>query len=140
VGFAIPVDIVKRVMPELISLGRYRHPWVGVTGTSISPEMVEMMQLPVETGVLIFRVEPDGPAFKAGLKGGDTDVIISGRPMREGGDILVAIGETAVDDFDDLVNYLARNTSVGDTVSLTVIRNGVELEVELVLEERPSDR
>ncbi|MGD9405042.1 MAG: trypsin-like peptidase domain-containing protein, partial [Anaerolineae bacterium] len=89
VGFAIPVDIVKRVVEELISLGRYRHPWLGVTGTSITPEMIEIMELPVETGVLIFFVEPDSPASQAGLMGGEAEVIISGRPMREGGDILV---------------------------------------------------
>jgi 2-alkenal reductase len=140
VGFAIPVDIVKRVVEELISLGRYRHPWLGVTGTSISPEMVEIMQLPVQTGVLIFSVEPDSPASQAGLMGGDTEVIISGRPMREGGDILVAIDRSPVRDFDDLVNYLASYTSVGDTVTLTILRDGVELDVDLVLEERPSDR
>jgi 2-alkenal reductase len=140
VGFAIPVDIVRRVVPELIELGRYRHPWVGVTGTTISPEMVEIMELPVETGVLIFQVELDSPASKAELKGGDTEVVISGRPMREGGDILIAIGDTPVKDFDDLVNYLASYTSVGDTISLTIVRSGVEREVELVLEERPGDR
>ena len=140
VGFAIPVDIVRRVVEELIELGRYRHPWLGVTGWSISPEMVEVMDLPVETGVLIFYVEADTPAAKAGLIGGDTEVIISGISMRQGGDILVAINEAPVRDFDDLVNYLASSTSVGDTVSLTVIRDGVELEVDLVLEERPSDR
>jgi len=140
VGFAIPVDTVRRVVPELISLGRYRHPWVGVTGTSISPEMVEVLELPVETGVLIFAVEPDSPASKAGLLGGDTEVVIAGRPMREGGDILVAIGGMPVNDFDDLVNYLASNTSVGDEVNLTIVRDGAELTVTLVLEERPSDR
>ncbi len=140
VGFAIPVDIVRRVVPELISLGRYRHPWVGVTGSSISPEMVEVMELPVETGVLIFSVEPDSPASKAGLLGGDTEVVIAGRPMRGGGDILVAIEGMPVNDFDDLVNYLASSTSVGDTVNVTIIRDGAELGVALVLEERPSDR
>ena len=140
VGFAIPVDIVRRVVPELIDLGRYRHPWVGVTGSSLSPEMVETMELPVETGVLVFQVEPDSPASKAGLRGGDTDVVISGRPMRQGGDILVAIGGIEVKDFDDLVNYLASYTSVGDTISLTIVRDGVERKVELVLEERPGNR
>ncbi len=140
VGFAIPVDIVRRVVPELIDLGRYRHPWVGVTGSSLSPEMVEIMELPVETGVLVFQVEPDSPASKAGLRGGDTDVVISGRPMRQGGDILVAIGGIEVKDFDDLVNYLASFTSVGDSISLTIVRDGVERKVELVLEERPSNR
>jgi 2-alkenal reductase len=140
VGFAIPVDIVRRVVEELISLGRYRHPWLGVTGTSITPEMIEIMELPVETGVLIFFVEPDSPASQAGLMGGETEVIISGRPMREGGDILVAIDGSPVRDFDDLVNYLASYTSVGDTVTLTVLRDEVELEIDVVLEERPSDR
>jgi len=113
---------------------------VGVTGSSISPEMVEVMELPVETGVLIFSVEPDSPASKAGLLGGDTDVVIAGRPMRGGGDILVAIEGMPVNDFDDLVNYLASSTSVGDTVNVTIIRDGAELGVALVLEERPSDR
>jgi S1-C subfamily serine protease len=140
VGFAIPVDIVSRVVPELISLGRYRHTWLGVTGTSITPELVQAMGLPVDTGVLIFTVEPDGPAYKANLRGGDTEVIVSGRPMQEGGDILVAIGGSGVRDFDDLVNYLAGFTSVGDTVKLTIVRDGVELQVDVVLEERPSDR
>jgi len=140
VGFAIPVDTVSRVVPELISLGRYRHPWLGVTGTSVTPELVEIMELPIETGVLIFTVEPDGPAYKAGLRGGGTQVIVSGRPMQEGGDILAAINGSEVRDFDDLVNYLASFTSVGDTVNLTVVRDGVQLELEVVLEERPSDR
>jgi S1-C subfamily serine protease len=140
VGFAIPVDIVSQVLPELISLGRYRHPWLGVTGTSITPELVQAMELPVDTGVLVFAAEPDGPAYKANLRGGDKEVIISGRPMQEGGDILVAINGSEVRDFDDLVNYLASFTSVGDAVKLTIIRDGVELQVDVVLEERPSDR
>ncbi len=140
VGFAIPVDIVKRVVQDLIDFGRYRHPWLGVTGTSISPEIVEIMQLPVETGVLVFTVEPDSPASKAGLMGGETEVVVSGWPMREGGDILVAIDGSPIRNFDDLVNHLASFTSVGDTVTVTVVRDGIELDIDLVLEERPSDR
>jgi S1-C subfamily serine protease len=140
VGFAIPVDIVKRVVPELIAQGRYRHPWLGVTGLSISPEMVAAMSLPVDSGVLIFRVEPDSPAERASLLGGDRDVVVSGRPMRAGGDILVAINESVVKGFDDLINYLASFTSVGDVVKLTVVRNGEQIGLELTLEERPGNR
>ncbi len=114
VGFAIPVDIVKRVVPELIDRGRYRHTWVGVTGLTISPEMVEAMSLPVETGVLVFEVEPGGPAARAGLQGGDLETLVAGRPMLAGGDILIAIDSVAVKRFDDLINFLATRTSVGD--------------------------
>jgi 2-alkenal reductase len=140
VGFAIPVDIVSRVVPELIAHGRYRHPWVGVSGLTISAEMVEAMDLPVDTGVLVFTVEPDSPAERADLQPGNREVVVSGRPMRAGGDILVAINGTIVKNFDDLINYLASRTSVGDMVTLTLVRDGAEITVELKLEERPGNR
>jgi S1-C subfamily serine protease len=140
IGFAVPVDIIKRVVPELIANGRYRHPWLGITGDTISQEMVEAMDLPVETGVLVFNVEPDSPAEKAALRGGDRDVIVSGRPMRAGGDIVVGINEAVVKNFDDVINYLASRTSVGDAVTLTIVRDGAETRIELTLEERPDNR
>ena len=140
VGFAIPVDILKRVVPELIAQGRYRHPWIGVTGRSISPEMVTAAELPVDTGVLVFEVEPGSPAEKAGVRGGDQQLVISGLPMMVGGDILIAIDQVEVKRFDDMVNYLASFTSVGDVVTLTVVRAGSEVEFSVTLEERPGDR
>jgi 2-alkenal reductase len=140
VGFAVPVDILKRVVPELIASGRYRHPWIGVTGRTISPEMVEAADLPVETGVLIFEVEPGSPAEKAGIRGGSQQVQVSGVPMLIGGDIVVAIDGVAVKRFDDVVNYLASRGSVGDRVALTVVRDGREIEVAVMLEERPGNR
>ena len=140
IGFSIPVDIVKRVVPELIAHGRYRHTWVGVRGRTITAEMVEAMDLPVDIGVLIAVVEEGGPAADAGLRGGDTEVVVSGLPMVSGGDIVIAIDGVEVNGFDDLINYLATNTSVGDSVTLTVIRERSEIQVELTLEERPDDR
>ena len=140
VGFAIPVDIVKRVVPELIAQGRYRHPWVGVSGATLTSEIVDNLELPVENGVLVYTVEPDSPAAKAGLRGGDREVMVSGRSVIAGGDILVAIGGVEVKRFDDLINYLGSRTSVGDRVALTLIRGGERVEVEVVLEERPGDR
>ncbi len=142
VGFAVPVDIVKRVVPELIASGRYRHTWLGVSGWPglISQEMIEAMELSVQTGVLIFTVEPGGPADKAGLRGGDRQVVVSGMPMQAGGDIITAIEGSPVSRFDDLINYLATRTSVGDVVTLTIVRDGVEMQIDVTLEERPSDR
>jgi S1-C subfamily serine protease len=139
VGFAIPVDIVRIVVPELIAHGRYRHPWIGISGITISPEMVKALDLPVETGVLIYRVETDGPAEKAGLQGGSRQEVVSGLTVQAGGDIVTAINENMVKDFDDLINYLARYTTVGDIVTLTLIRDGQEIKVEITLEERPGD-
>jgi S1-C subfamily serine protease len=140
VGFAIPVDIVKRVVPELIASGHYRHPWVGVTGRTITVEMVEAMDLPVQNGVLVFTVEQGGPAQKAGLRGGTRVVNVAELPMQAGGDIVVGINQTPVKRFEDLINYLAAQTSVGDVVSLLVVRDGQEIRVDLTLSERPSDR
>jgi S1-C subfamily serine protease len=137
VGFAIPVDIVKRVVPELIEHGRYRHTWLGVRGQTLSAEVVEAMDLPVQTGVLLFVVEPGSPADKAGLRGGTRQVVVGNVPMQAGGDIIVAINEVGVKLFEDVINYLATSTSVGDTVTLTVIRGGEEIQVDVTLEERP---
>lgn len=140
VGFAIPVNVVKRVIPELISGGRYRHPWVGVTGLTISPEIVDALDLGVETGVMVYTVEPNSPAERAGVQGGAREMVVGGRPVLAGGDILVAINNAPVRCFDDLINYLARYTSVGDTVTLTVVRGGDRLNLDVVLEERPDNR
>jgi 2-alkenal reductase len=140
VGFAIPVDIVKRVVPELIARGRYRHPWLGVSGGTITPELIEAEKLPVETGVIISTVEPGSPADKAGLRGGNRQVQVSGTQMLAGGDIVVAIDDMEVKRFDDVVNYLASFTGVGDLITLTVVREAVEIRIEVTLEERPDDR
>jgi 2-alkenal reductase len=140
VSFAIPVDTVKRVVPELIAHGRYRHAWLGISGRTISPEMVEVANLPVETGVLIFEVDPVGPAAKAGLQGGNQQLVVSNVPMVVDGDIVIAIDKVSVKGFDELVNYLASHTSVGDQVTLTVVRGGNEIALDVTLEERPGDR
>jgi S1-C subfamily serine protease len=140
VSFAIPVDILKRVVPELIAHGGYQHAWLGITGRTISAEIVEAANLPVETGVLVFEVDPAGPAAKAGLRGGSQQVMVSNVPMLIGGDIVIAIDQVAVKGFDEMVNYLASYTSAGDQVTLTVVRDGNEILIDVTLEERPGDR
>lgn len=140
VGFAIPVDIVKRVVPELIAEGRYRHPWLGISGGTITRELVEAADLPVETGVLISAVEPGGPAERAGLRGGSEPSGVSGSQAADVGDIVVAIDGQEVKGFEDLINYLASRTSVGDVVTLTVVRERQEIEIEVTLAERPGNR
>jgi len=140
VGFAIPVDIVRRVIPELIASGRYSHPWVGVSGMTLSSDLVAALDLPVENGVLVLSVEPDSPAETAGLRGGDRTVQMAGGVVNAGGDILVAIDGVEVKRFDDLINYLATFTSVGDTVTLTIVRGDEQIDIPVTLTARPDNR
>ncbi len=139
VGFAIPVDVVKRVVPELIETGRFRHAWIGVSGRTITAEMVEAMDLSVSNGALIFEIQPDSPAEEAGLRGGQRWVNVSGIQMVAGGDIVVAIEGVSVQRFDDLVNFLATQAGVDDVVTVKVIRDGREMDIEVQLAERPDD-
>ena len=140
IGFAIPVDIVKRVVPELIARGTYRHPWLGITGRTITSELVEAMDLPVDNGVLISTVEPNSPASKADLRGGDHTATVGEQPIEAGGDIVTGIEGMTIKRFADLINYLAGQTSVGDVVTVSIVRDGQELNLDITLEERPANR
>jgi 2-alkenal reductase len=140
VGLAVPVDMVKKVVPLLIREGHYAHPWLGITGQTINSELKARLGLPVEKGILISNVEKNGPAEKVGIRGGDRQIEIDGVTVLAGGDILTSIEGVSVKKFDDLINYLARASKVGDVVDLALIRNGREEHVQVRLEERPLDR
>jgi S1-C subfamily serine protease len=139
VGFAVPVDIVKRVVPALISEGRYRYPYLGISSSSslAVAELSDELDLPVRRGVLVASVVPDGPAGKAGLRGGDEQIEIRGAIVDMGGDIILAIDDYELQDFGDLISYLVRETSVGQEVILTILRDGETLQMPLTLGERP---
>jgi len=138
VGFAVPVNTVKRVVPSLIATGHYADPWLGIQGTSITSFLAETLDLPVEQGVLVQTVVQGGPAAKAGLRGGDRQVRVEGTLMATGGDIIVAIDGVEVQDMDDLIIYLGDHTSVGQKVTLTVLRDGAKQSVKVTLGERPA--
>ncbi|NIQ82768.1 MAG: PDZ domain-containing protein [Anaerolineae bacterium] len=138
VGFAVPINLAKRVIPQLISEGRYAHPQLGIRGVAITPILVEELGLPVETGVLVSEVISNGPAEKAGLRGGSTEVQIRGRLVLAGGDIIVTVDDRDIIKFEDLLSYLVMETEVGQEVTLGIIRDGQQQAVEVVLEARPS--
>ncbi len=136
VGFAVPVNTVKRVVPALIETGRYDDPWLGISGLSVTPMAAEALALPVEQGILLRDIAPEGPADSAGLRGNDQQVEFDGVLLPTGGDIIVAIDGVEVRDMDDLIVYLAE-TAVGQTVTLDIIREGERQSVDVILEERP---
>jgi S1-C subfamily serine protease len=136
VGFAVPVNTVKRVVPQLIASGRYADPWLGITGLSVTPEVAEAFGLDGDRGVLVRDAVDDGPADKAGLRGSERQIEFEGALLITGGDIIVALNGEAVQDMDDLITSLS-GAAVGQTVTLTVLRDGEEMRIELTLEERP---
>lgn len=138
IGFAIPAGIVTKVVPVLINSGHYQHPWLGVSGTSLNPDLAEAMKLNSDQrGALVVDVVPGSPADNAGLQGSDRQVTIEGQDVRVGGDLITAIDGQPVKEFDDVVTYLARATDVGQEVSLTVLRDGGEETIPVTLAARP---
>lgn len=138
IGFAVPVNTVKRVVPALIETGHYAHPYLGITGLAVTPTLADALELPVDHGALVEAVTEGGPAEIAGIRAGTRSVRVEGYSQRVvvGGDIIIAIDGQPVGDMDDLIAYLEAY-SVGDQVTLTVIREGDQIDVEVTLAERP---
>ncbi len=138
VGFAVPSAIVKQVVPELIKNGKFVHPWIGISGGTLSPVVAKEMGLPeTQRGALVAAVTAGGPAEKAGLVGSTKPATIDGQEIKVGGDVITAIDGQPVKRFEDLVTFLARNGKVGQTVKLTILRNGTEMPISLTLAARP---
>jgi len=138
VGFAVPVNTVRRVIPRLITDGHYPYPWLGISGTDVSLDIVEEMDLPVQRGAIVQEVTPDSPADKAGLRGSTGSVERFGRELPIGGDVIISIDGQRVEEFEDLLVHLLRNTEVGQRIDLTIIRDGREQVISAELGERPS--
>ncbi|MCS6940075.1 MAG: trypsin-like peptidase domain-containing protein [Roseiflexus sp.] len=139
VGYAVPSNAVSRVVPALIRDGRYDHPWMGIGMRDVDPLLAESLDLPARQGVLITEVVPDSPAERAGLRGGTRRVMIGGRETPVGGDIIIAINGQPVRDSDELVSYLELETSVGDTVVMTVQRGDRQEQITMTLGARPRE-
>lgn len=137
VGFAISAETIRRVVPQLIRRGQYEHTWIGVSGFDVNRDIMEVMDLNTTNGFLVVEVVEDSPAAQAGLKAGNQTEIIDGAPMPLGGDIIIGIEEETVRGIDDILNYLAQHTEVGETVTLTIIRDGDRIERSLTLAPRP---
>jgi len=140
IGFAVPINTAKRVIPELIENGQYQYAWLGISGTSLRPDVAELMDLPRDTrGTLVIDVTRDGPAEAAGLLGSDRSEQVEGLDLRIGGDIIIAIDGIQVRTIDDLIAYLVDNTRPEDESLLEVIReDGSRETIQVTLDRRPS--
>jgi S1-C subfamily serine protease len=143
IGFAIPANIVRRVVPELITLGRYRHPWMGIRyfPYALTPRLAKQFrELDIEVpdhGLLILDVEPGSPADESGLQGGDQVITLQNVELPVGGDVIIAVDGESINRAQDLIAYLETETQIGDTIQVTIIRDGEEMTLSLTLGERP---
>jgi len=136
IGFAIAINIVKRVTPVLIAEGKYDYPYLGISSLDeLSLPQIEALGLKSFTGAYVTGVTPNGPADRAGLRAGDQTTSIQG--LGAGGDLIVAIDGQATPRFDDLLRYLINNKSPGDTVVLTVLRGEEKVDLTVTLDKRP---
>lgn len=140
IGFVIPSNIVSKVVPVLIDEGAYAHPYLGITGTTLTRDLALEMGLEEnQRGALVIEVTSGGPADEAGLRGSDKSTKIDGQEVPVGGDIITAMDGQPVTGIDDIIAYLGAKTAVGQKVELTILRDGEPMNVNVTLQARPSN-
>jgi len=137
VGFAIPSNTAIKIVPSLIEDGEYHHPWIGISGRDIDPDLARVLELKDAKGFLIITVVDGSPADKAGLKGMTATQVIDGKEYPADGDIIISVDDKEVRKISDILIHLQREKSVGDTMVLGVLRDGEFMHKFLTLVERP---
>jgi serine protease Do len=137
IGFAIPSNTIKKVVPSLINSGSYTHPWIGIVGTDITPEIAHASGLEEARGFLVTDVTANSPADKSGIRGGYKISDIHGKQIPLGGDVIQAIDNKTIRKIEDMLTYLEREKNVGDAINLTIFRDGKPAEINLTLAARP---
>jgi len=140
VGFAVPSNTIKKIVPSLIEEGKYHHPWMGITGIDIDPDLAKIRELGNAKGFLVVTVIDGHPADDAGLQGVSKTVEIDGKEYPIDGDIIISVDGKEVRKINDLLVHLQREKSVGDEMILGVMRDGDLLHLTLTLGERPDLR
>jgi S1-C subfamily serine protease len=139
IGFAVPVNTVKKLLPQLIARGRASHPWLGISGMDITPTVAKALSLSVKEGVMIAQVAPNGPAARAGLRGSQRRVRVGNYLVTVGGDIILALDGEKVASVDDLTAFLDEHKKPGDDVRVDVLRDGKSLSHTVRLGELPEN-
>ena len=140
IGFAIPSNFLIKIVPELIKDGNYEHPYIGINGFDITPEIADLINLSEAVGFLVVNVTEGSPASKSGIVGGNETVQINGIPLEIGGDIITHIDDKSVRKVDDILSYLENYKKIGENVNLTILR-GPDLQekvISMTLTPRPA--
>jgi putative serine protease PepD len=136
VGFAVPINTAKRILPELISRGHVARPYLGIAGHEIFPALAQALRLPVKEGIMVVEVTPGSPAQRAGIRGGDKTVQVGNLVVRVGGDIITEVDGVQVGNFERLSDFIDAKRP-GEAVSVTFVRQGKVHAVDVRLQERP---
>lgn len=139
IGFAVPSNTVSKIVPILIKEGKYKHPWLGISGVDIDPDLANVLGLQDTRGLLVVSVVKNSPAEKAGLHGSTETKEIDGIKYQIGGDVILSVDHKDVRKIDDILIHLQREKKVGDTIDLEILREGRVTNFELTLEERPNN-
>ena len=136
VGFAVPVDTIQRVLPDLLTLGRYRHPWLGIRyAYRLTPGLADALNLPVKQGLLLVELSQNGPLTRQGVLGAQQETILGNQRLFIGGDILTAVDGEPVVSIEGLRTFLETDYQVGDTVQVTLMRKEQVLTLTVELTE-----
>ena len=138
VGFAVPSQTVAKIVPTLIDKGEYKHPWIGISGTDIEPDLAKVLKLTDAVGFLVVTVIKDSPADKAGIIGSARVMETDTGRYAIGGDIILSVDGKEVRQIDDILIHLQRAKSVGDEMVLEILRDGRTTSITIILQERPN--
>lgn len=134
VGFAVPSNTIKKIVPELITKGKYSHPWLGIVGANMIPDISKSLGLPKNyKGIFVSKVVKDGPADKGGV----LEATFNANGEVKSGDVIISLDRKTVRGMDDLVLYISENKKIGDIVQITINRNNEMIDVDIILQERP---
>lgn len=138
VGFAVPSQTLAKIVPNLIENGKYLHPWIGIAGRDIDPDLAKVLNLNDAVGFLVITVVDNSPAAKAGIHGSNETVEVDGVKYSIGGDVILSVDGKQVRKIDDILIHLQRAKSIGDEMILEVLRDGRTTNITITLDERPN--
>ena len=142
VGFVVPINTAKLIVPELIKSGTFDHPYIGISGVTLRRKVIALLEIPSDTkGILVAQVVPNSPAEKAGLKANETIISPDSGNYMLGGDIIISVEGFPIRSMEELLSYMSDNVRPGDQITLEVISfNGQRRDVNISVGSRPQNQ